>query len=83
MTEVAVPKDLFEKILRLSDGLQPRPAQRRAGTVECVITTEKCVRTTGKGTKSMDRTSLGMLGKEKRRENDETRPSLSGKRAEC
>jgi hypothetical protein len=26
MAEVAVPKDLFEKILRLIDGLQPRPA---------------------------------------------------------
>jgi hypothetical protein len=26
MTEVAVPKDLFEKILRLIDGLQPRPS---------------------------------------------------------
>jgi hypothetical protein len=26
MAEVAVPKDLFEKILRLIDGLKPRPA---------------------------------------------------------
>jgi hypothetical protein len=26
MAEVAVQKDLFEKILRLIDGLQPRPA---------------------------------------------------------
>jgi len=25
MAAVAVPKDLFEKILRLIDGLQPRP----------------------------------------------------------
>jgi|TARA_Y100000294_G_scaffold117003_2_gene108587 hypothetical protein len=26
MAEVAVPRDLFQKILRLIDGLRPRPA---------------------------------------------------------
>jgi hypothetical protein len=26
MAEVAVPKELFEEILRLIDGLRPRPA---------------------------------------------------------
>ena len=26
MAEVAVPKELFEQILRLTDGLRPRPA---------------------------------------------------------
>ena len=35
MAAVAVPKDLFEKILRLIDGNHDR-CQRRAGTVGCV-----------------------------------------------
>jgi len=39
MAEVAVPKQLFEEILRLIAGLRPDQAQRRAGTVGRVITT--------------------------------------------
>jgi len=39
MAEVAVPRELFEKILRLIDGLRPRPApEHRAGAVRCLIT---------------------------------------------
>lgn len=38
MAEVAVPKDLFEKILRLIEDCNHDRPQRRAGTVGCVIT---------------------------------------------
>lgn len=44
LAEVAVPKDLFEKILRLIDGLQPRPASVEPGRSDASITTgEVCL----------------------------------------
>jgi hypothetical protein len=39
MAEVAVPKELFEQIPRLIDGLQPRRLRHRAAAVGCIITT--------------------------------------------
>ncbi|HSM42135.1 MAG TPA: hypothetical protein VK862_15390, partial [Afifellaceae bacterium] len=34
MTGVSVPKQLFQEILRLIDGLRARPAQRRTETLD-------------------------------------------------
>jgi hypothetical protein len=37
--EVAVPREWFQEILRLIDGLRPRGRQRRTGTAGCIVAT--------------------------------------------
>jgi len=39
MAEVAVPRELFDKILQLIDGLRRRPAPAQDRTGRCVVTT--------------------------------------------
>lgn len=61
MAEVAVPKELFEKILRLIDGLRRRPAPTWTERGGCVVTTGG-VRLNDEGKGQIDGTKLVLDG---------------------